>query len=165
MAEDTKDRIIRYLQDAHAAEVGGAASLKDIVAEATDPDLKAAAQQHLTETESQASRLEARLTALGGKANDGKGILNTILGKGSDLLNIFHDKEDKQTQDTIKAYALENFEVGMYTSLHAYAEAVGDSETAALAKSIMGEEQQTAEKLLRLIPQVATYAVNKTADA
>ena len=118
-------------------------------------------QDHLTQTQSQADRVEARLTALGGKPNDGKGVLNTILGKGSDLLNVFHDKEDKQTQDVIKAYALENFEVGMYTSFHAYADAVGDAETAALVKTIIGEEQQAAEKMLALIPQVAVQAVGR----
>ncbi len=165
MAEDTRERIVRYLVDAHAAEVGGLASLKDIAAETNDPDVRAAVQDHMTQTQSQADRVEARLKALGGKPSDGKGILNTILGKGSDLLNIFHDKEDKQTQDVIKAYALENFEVGMYTSLHAYADAVGDTETATLARDIIGEEQQAAHKLLGLIPQVAVQAVGKTVGA
>ena len=165
MAEDTKERIVRYLTDAHAAEVGGLASLKDIAAETNDPAVRAAVEEHQTQTQSQADRVEARLNALGGKASDGKGLLNTILGKGSDLLNVFHDKEDKQTQDVIKAYALENFEVGMYTSLHAYADAVGDYETAQLAKTIIGEEQTAAERLLRLIPQVATQAVAKTDTA
>ena len=73
MAEDTKERIVRYLVDAHAAEVGGLASLKDIAAETTDPDVRAAVQEHLTQTQSQADRVEARLTALGGKPSDGKG--------------------------------------------------------------------------------------------
>ena len=165
MAEDTKARIVRYLTDAHAVEVGGLSSLKDIAAETNDPDVRATVQEHLTQTQSQADRVEARLTALGGKPSDGKGLLNTVIGKGSDLLNVFHDKEDKQTQDVIKAYALENFEVGMYTSLHAYADAVGDSETASLARTIIGEEQQAAAKLLALVPQVATQAVAKTAGA
>ena len=163
MAEDTKARIVRYLTDAHAVEVGGVSSLKDIAAETNDSAVRAAVQDHMMQTQSQADRLEARLTALGGKPNDGKGLLNTIVGKGSDLLNVFHDKEDKQTQDVIKAYALENFEVGMYTSLQAYADAVGDTETAALAKTIIGEEQQAGAKLLALIPQVAIQAVGKTA--
>lgn len=162
MAETAKDRIIRYLTDAHAAEIGGLHSLKDIAAETNDPNVRAAVTEHATQTQSQADRIEARLNALGGKAHDGKAAVNTLIGKGSDLLNVFHDKEDKQTQDVIKAYALENFEVGMYTSLHAYADSVGDHETAQLAKSILGEEQLAAERMLRLIPQLATQAVAKT---
>lgn len=163
MAENAKERVIRYLTDAHAEEVGAMQSMKDIIAETNNEGVRMAVQEHLTQTQSQADRIEARLNALGAKAHGGKSIINSIIGKGSDLLNVFHDKEDKQTQDVIKAYALENFEVGMYTSLHAYADAVGDHETAQLAKSIMGEEQLAGERLLRLIPQVATQAVSKTA--
>ncbi len=165
MAEDVKERLLRYLNDAHAAEDGALASLKDIAAEATDPDVRQAVTEHIAVTQSQADRLEARILALGGDKAQGKSIVNTIIGKGSSLLNIFHDKEDKQTQDVIKAYSLEHFEVGMYTSLKAYADAVGDNETAQLAQTIMAEEQQAGERLLRLIPQVAVAAVAKTSGA
>ena len=165
MAEDAKERVLRYLNDAHAAEEGGLASLKDIAAETTNVDVKSAVEEHITVTQSQADRLKARILALGGDKAEGKGLLNTLIGKGSDLLNVFHDKEDKQTQDVIKAYSLEHFEVGMYTSLQAYADAVGDTETAQLAAGILQEEQMAGERLLRLIPQVAVSAVAKTAGA
>lgn len=165
MAEDAKERVLRYLNDAHAAEEGGLSSMKDIAAEATDPDVKSAVMEHMTVTQSQADRLKARILALGGDKAEGKSLVDSIIGKGSSLLNIFHDKEDKQTQDVIKAYSLEHFEVGMYTSLQAYADAVGDTETAQLAAGIMQEEQMAGERLLRLIPQVAVSAVAKTAGA
>jgi ferritin-like metal-binding protein YciE len=165
MAENSQERLVRYLADAHAAEEGALSSLKDIAAETTDGDVRSAVEDHIAVTQSQADRISARLAALGGQTHGGKNLLNTIIGKGSDLLNVFHDKEDKQTQDVIKAYALENFEVGMYTSLMAYANAIGDADTAQLAETIMGEEQQAGERLLRLIPQVAVAAVGNTADA
>jgi len=162
MAEELKDRIIRYLQDAHAAEEGGLSSLKDISAEATDVDFKSAVDEHIAVTQSQADRLATRIAALGGEKSHGKSLLNTIIGKGSDLLNIFHDKEDKQTQDAIKAYALENFEVATYTSLKAFADSVGDFETAQLADTILAEEQLASERLLRVIPNLAKLAVVNT---
>ena len=165
MAEDVKERLLRYLNDAHAAETGGIQSLTDIAAEATDPEVKSAISEHITVTQSQADRLEARIIALGGTKNAGKGFLNSIIAKGSDLLNIGHDIEDKQTQDVIKAYSLEHFEVGMYLSLKAYSEAIGDHETAQLATTIIGEEQLAAERLQRLIPKIAVYAVSKTTNA
>jgi ferritin-like metal-binding protein YciE len=162
MAETTKERIVRYLTDAHASEVGSLQSLKDIAAEADDAQVKAVVQEHITQTQSQSNRLEARLTALGGSPSSAKGAVNSLIGKGSDLLNAFHDKQDKQTQDVIKAHSLEAFEVGMYTAMHAYASAVGDHETAQLAESIMREEQIAGERLLRLIPQLAVQAVAQT---
>ena len=162
MAGDVKEQLLRYLNDAHAAEVGGLASLKDLATSTTDSDVRQVVTEHIAVTQSQIDRLEARIQSLGGDKSEGKGLLNTIIGKGSDLLNIFHSHEDKQTQDVIKAYSLEHFEVGMYTSLEAYADAIGDTETARLATSIIGEEQMAAERLGRLISQVATSALKNS---
>ncbi len=162
MAEETKDQVIRYLNDAYAAETGGLASLKDLAAETTDADVRQVVQDHLTVTQSQADRVSARILALGGDKSEPKGILNEVLAKASGLLNIFHSKEDKQTQDLIKAYAFEHFEIGAYTSLEAYATAVGDSETAQLASTIIAEEQAAAERFQRLIPQLAVSSVTNS---
>jgi len=163
MAEEVKDRIIRYLQDAHAAEDGALSSLKDIAAEATNTDFKAAVEEHITVTQSQADRLATRIAALGGEKAHGKSLLNSIIAKGSGLLNVFHDQEDKQTQDAIKLYALENFEVATYTSLKAFSDSVGDFETAQLADTILAEEQLAAERILRVLPTLAKSAVANVA--
>ena len=165
MAEDAKERVLRYLNDAHAAEEGGLASMRDVAAQATNSDVRAAITEHLAVSQSQADRLEARIIALGGHKNAAKNIVNTIISKGSNFLNAFHDDEDKTTQDVIKMVAFEHFEVGTYTALKAYASAVGDHETAQLAESIIGEEQLAAERLQRLIPIVAISAVRKTDTA
>jgi len=165
MAENATERVLRYLTDAHAAETGGLQSLQDLANQATDPDVRAVVTQHITVTQSQIDRLHARIGALGGKDSGGKNILNSVIAKGSNLVNAFHDTDDKQTQDVIKAYSFEHFEVGTYTSLQAYASAVGDTQTAQLAASIIQEENQAAENLFRLIPQVAVAAVSKTYGA
>ncbi len=165
MAEDTKAQVLRYLNDSYAAEVGGIASLRDLAAETTDSDVKQAVEQHITVTQSQADRVSARILALGGDKSEPKGFLNQFLAKTSSALNIFHSKEDKQTQDLIKAYAFEHFEIGAYISLHAYANAIGDTETAQLAQTIIGEEQTAAERFQRLIPQLAVTSVGNATNA
>ena len=164
MAEDVKAQLLRYLNDSYAAEVGGIASLKDLAAETTDSDVRQVVEQHIMVTQSQADRLTARILALGGDKSEPKGILNQIMAKTSGLLNVFHSHEDKQTQDLIKAYAFEHFEIGAYTSLKAYASVIGDHETAQLAETIIGEEQLAAERLQRLIPQVAVTSVKNATD-
>jgi ferritin-like metal-binding protein YciE len=165
MAEDVKERIIRYLQDTHAAEEGAIGSLRDIAAEATNANFKASVEEHLTVTQSQAKRLEDRIHALGSDKATGKSLINSLIAKGSDLLNIFHDREDKQTQDAIKLFALENFEIATYTSLKAFADAAGDYETAQLADSILAEEQLAAERILRVIPELAQSALGRATTA
>lgn len=164
MAEDFKERMIRYLSDAYAVEEGGLSSLKDIAAEAHVEDVRTVVSDHISVTQSQMDRLSGRIAALGGDQPGGKGLIDKMIGKGSDMLNIFHDKSDKLTQDVIKAYSLEHFEIGMYTSLKAFADIVGDYETSQLADSIMSEEQLAAERLQRLIPQVAKTAISQTSE-
>ena len=90
-------------------------------------------------------------------------MIDQAVALGSHIVNALHDKADKQTQDTIKALAFEGFEIGSYTALEAYATAVGDSETASLATSIMSEEQQAHDQLLKLIPQLSRAAVDAAA--
>lgn len=162
MAENATERVLRYLTDAHAAEAGGLESLKDLANQATDPDVRAVITEHIAVTQSQIDRLHTRIGALGGHDAGGKNILNSVIAKGSNLVNAFHDTADKQTQDVIKAYSFEHFEVGTYTSLQAYASAVGDTQTAQLAASIIQEEKMAADKLFPLIAKVAVAAVSKT---
>ncbi len=166
MAEETKDQVVRYLNDSYAAETGGMTSLKDLVAETTDSDVRQAAQNHIAVAQSHADKIAARIQALGGDKSEPKGIFNSFLAKASGALNIFHSKEDKQTQDLIKLYAFEHFAVGAYTSLEAYASAVGDAETAQLARSIISDKEKAGTQFLALIPQLAVASVtNSTATA
>jgi len=162
MAENVKERIVRYLQDAHAAETGIDDVLDGFINDTDDPNIKAIFQQHKVETRSQAERLEARLRALGETPSGGKGFLNMIMAKMSELMHGAHDEYDKNTQNLIKAYATEHLERGMYESLYAYASAVGDQETAQLARQIQAEEEATAQKLFPLIQQYAKTALAGT---
>ena len=163
MAENTRHQLLRYLNDSYAAEVGSIALLSDLAALATDEDLKQVVTEHIAVTQSQADRISARILALGGDKSEPKGVLNSVLAKASSALNIGHSHEDKQTQDTIKACAFEHFEIGTYTSLDAFANAIGDAETAQLAQTIISEEQIAGERLQRLIPQLAVAALKNAA--
>jgi len=160
--EDAKMRMLRYLADAYAVEEGGLKSLEGISEESDIDEMKAIIDEHVTVSRTQLTRLAGRITALGGDVSKAKSIVNTMIGKLSELANAFHDREDKLTQDLIKAYSLEHFEVGMYTSLRAFANEVGDHETAQLADLILAEEQLAAERFLRLIPEIAKMAIVKT---
>ena len=160
--EEPKVRMLRYLADAYAVEEGGLKSLEGISEEADVDEMKSAVNEHIEISRTQMTRLGDRIRALGGDVSKAKSVVNTVIGKLSELANAFHDNEDKLTQDLIKAYSLEHFEVGMYTSLRAFANEVGDHETAQLADAFVAEEQLAAERLLRLIPEMAKRAVAKT---
>jgi rubrerythrin len=54
--------------------------------------------------------------------------------------------------------AVENAEVAMYEALAVVADMAGDPETAALARRIQAQEQETADKVWRVIATSATQA-------
>lgn len=163
MAEDARERIVRYLQDAHAAEVGIKKALEGFVDDTDDPNIKAIFQDHIMMTQSQADRLEARLRAFNESPSGGKGFFNSLMAKMGELMHGAHDEFDKNTQNLIKAYATEHLERGMYESLISYAQGVGDTATAELARQIQMEEEMTGQRIYPLIAQYAQTALAATA--
>jgi len=155
MAEDTRKRLLRYLNDAHAMEAGGLVSLQDIADRVTYPDARHVATDLCSVAKTQIARLAQRIEALGGTVSGNKTLFNSALAKGNRLTNAFHDQADKETQDIMKAYALSHLEVAAYTSLREYAQAIGDTDTAWLAQSLIEEEERAANRLYVLIPDLA----------
>jgi len=165
--EDKRKRLLRYLNDSYAAEVGGLMALKDLAmmaGAANETQLKSAVEDHIRVTQFQADRLRDRILALGGDKSEPKAFVNSAIAKGSSVVNMFHDKEDKLTQDLIKAYSFEHFEIGAYIALRTYAEAIGDTETALLATQIMDEERMAADQLERFIPACSQKAIYRTSE-
>jgi len=158
MNDDIRERIGRYIEDAIAFEAAGITGLKDMVTEATDPQDAAMFQQHLTETERQKERLEARLAQLGEHPNKLKDIMNKIGVAATDLLHGGKDSGDKATRNLIQAYGIEATEIAMYESLIAAATEAGDMETAQLAREIQAEEEKTAKMIFPRISPVARTA-------
>jgi ferritin-like metal-binding protein YciE len=162
---DTKDRMIHYLQDAHAAEVGILEMLEDAI-DICDEPAKSLVRGHFELTKSQAQRLENRLEQLGGDRSGAKGMMNTLMAKFGSAMDIAHDEVDRQTMCVIKLYATEHLERGMYESMAAYADSIGDAETARLAREIQREEEEAGQKLFPLIQQHASQAaMPETANA
>jgi ferritin-like metal-binding protein YciE len=155
MAEDTREKLIRYLNDSHATETGGIVALKDIAHRAEDPEVKRVAEELSHVAESQAARIAGRITELGGTLATGKALFTGTLATGNRLTNAFHDINDKQTQDVGKAYGLSAFEEAMYTALLEYSRAIGDEATAFLAEELIAEERDACRKLLAQIPRIA----------
>ncbi len=61
MPETSKERLLRYLNDAHAASQGETTALQDVTNQALDNDLAAATQQHLEVAKSHMALLEERI--------------------------------------------------------------------------------------------------------
>ena len=155
----TRERLIRYLDDAWAVEKTLVSTLQTMANEVNDPQIQSLFEEHRAVTHQQEENLEARIRALGEEPSGGKGFMNQLLSKMGDLMQQGHDDYDKTTRDLMKGYATENFEIAMYQALESYATAIGDSETAQLARQHMQQEKEAADKVFPMIGPAAARAV------
>ena len=153
--ETTQERLIRYLDNAWAVEKGLVDSLKSMAQDVNDPDVSAMFQEHAQVTWRQEEALEARIRELGSEPSGTKGFFSSMMGRMSEFMQMTQDEYDRTTQNVIKAYTSEQFEMAMYQALESYAESIGDTATAELAQRHFQEERTAAETLWPLIAQTA----------
>lgn len=155
MAENPKDIIKRYLEDAIAAEKSFETQLRSFAKEGDNQQVKRLFEQHADETKTQYEQLTQRLEALGGSTSATKSFLAHMFNMTPATAKLGHEKEERVTQNLMMAFAVENSEVAMYESLITAAEQAGDRETAAIGRRIQAQERETAEKIW---PHIASCA-------
>ena len=158
--ENTRERLIRYLNDALTVEQTLITGNADITKKAHDPQIKELFDAHTEQTRLQVAMLESRITELGGsKPGKVMGFFTQLMTKFSDVMHQPADVMDEDTQLLIKAYGLENFEAAMYESLASFCEVIGDTETLSLARKLQAQEQEMAQRVWALVSPVAARAI------
>jgi ferritin-like metal-binding protein YciE len=164
MAETTaRDaKLVQYLHEAHGKEKELEISLQAHIAMTTRSAYRKRLQQHLKETRNHASQVERRIKKLGGAS-----LLQTATARGAEAMSRgtalakgpLHavrgtGEEEMQLKNAITEHSEEGEEIARYTAIEALAEAVGDKDTARLARGIRREEERMAAFLARQIPQL-----------
>jgi ferritin-like metal-binding protein YciE len=161
---DTK--LVQYLNEAYGKEKQLETALEAHIAMTTRAPYKKRLQAHLKETKAHARDVERRIKKLGGQAG-GDGVvaaantLQTAANKAAALATgPLHAARGTGEQEKLLKNAKTEFqdeaeEIATYTAIETLATAVGDKETAQLAKRIRREEERMAGFLERLIPQLA----------
>lgn len=153
---------IDELRDVHHAERQLVKALPKLAKAATSPELRAAIEGHLGETEEQVSRLEQAFELLeeSGKPKPCAG-MQGIVEEGSDLI----EEEDKgaalDAGIIASAQRAEHYEMAAYGTLIAWAEALGEAEVAKLLKKTLDEEKAADKKLTAL----AEAGINEAAKS
>ena len=161
---DTK--LVQYLNEAYGKEKQLETALEAHIAMTTRAPYKKRLQAHLKETKAHARDVERRIKKLGGHAG-GDGMvaaantLQTAANKAAALatgpLHVARgtSEQEKLLKNAKTEFQDEAEEIATYTAIETLATAVGDKETAQLAKRIRREEGRMASFLERLIPQLA----------
>ena len=161
-------KLIQYLNEAHAKEKELETSLAAHIAmaEPRKPYQKRL-KEHLKETRNHAKLLERRLKKLGA----GPAVLPKLASRGTALakgqLHAVRGTglEEKLLKNAKTEYSEEHEEIATYNAIEAFAEKVGDKETAKVARQIRREEQKMANYLERLIPTLTNAVVTAEVPA
>jgi ferritin-like metal-binding protein YciE len=145
------DLFVHTLQDIYYAEQQIAKSLPQMIGKATDPQLKAAFEQHLTETQGQIQKVEQVFRMHG---HEPKSVtcaaMDGILSEAQDIMGEVDDKEVLDAAMLAAAQAVEHYEITRYGTLVAWAKQLGRNDCAEVLHSILEQEKATDVKLSKL---------------
>ena len=146
-----KELFMNELADMYDAERRIVKALPKMAKAATCPDLKAAIQSHLKETEGHVTKLEQVFKSFDQKAK-GKTCEATVglLEEGDEIAAEFKGSPAINAALISAAQKVEHYEMASYGCLHEWAGLLGNEEAAGLLKLILGEEKAANEKLTKL---------------
>jgi ferritin-like metal-binding protein YciE len=172
MPDQTKRdaKLVQYLNEAYATERRLEVALETHIDATTRADYLKQLKQHLKETESHATEVERRIRQLGGQAELVRG--PEALGRGAEVAQsavqrataavkkpleavLGTGEQERMLKNARTEFEDEAREIANYRAIDALATAVGDKDTAKLARKILREEQRMADFLGELIPQLA----------
>jgi len=146
MADDKlQQKLIDYIEDAHALEQNVSRMLDSMISTTDDPEISEMLRHHKEETERQEQRLRGRLDALGAGTSTRKEAqtIATALMKGA-ADQVRGDQAGKNARD---GYVTEHMEIAAYQLLERLAKRAGDQETAEVARQNRAEEEEMARKI------------------
>jgi ferritin-like metal-binding protein YciE len=168
---DTK--LAQWLNEAHAKEAELEADLTAHIVLTEKKSYKKRLQQHLKETRDHKRRVASRIKALGSAASSGPNVpgvpdsvgeaagkaIAAVKGQVGTARAAITRQAETHLRNAQEELREEHVEIAIYTRLETFAEAVGDDETAKLARSIRRDEERMAKfldaELKRLVREVA----------
>lgn len=141
-----------WLRDAHAMEKQAESMLESMASRIDNyPDVRARIEQHINETKRQITLLEEILDRNDISRSVLKDSMSKMAALGQSIGGMF--PSDEIVKGSISGYVFEQFEIACYTSLLAAAKKAGDTASVPAIETILAEEREMAEWLIRHIPQ------------
>ena len=156
------DLFLHTLQDIYYAEHQIAKALPDMVAKASDAELKKSFNMHLRQTKGQIKRLDRAFKALKQKPQGTKcPAIDGIIDEANEIAGEIDDKVVLNAARIAAAQAVEHYEMTRYGTLVAWAKLLGHTSVAKLLAMNLKEEKATDKKL----SGIAVRKINKKALA
>ena len=155
------DLFMHGLQDLYYAENEILEALPDMIEKATNPQLRAGFEKHLSETEGQVHRLRQVFELMDAEPKGEKcPAIEGILKEGRELMGEIDDDDVMNVGLIAAAQAVEHYEITRYGALIAWAGELGRTDCTPHLKANLAEEKATDQKLT----QMAERRVNPKAE-
>jgi len=160
--ETMEHLFVHSLQDIYYAEHQIEKALPDMIAKASDAELKRAFKAHLRQTKGQIKRLnqafkKIKRTPQGTKCP----AIDGIIAEANEIASDVGDKVVLNAALIAAAQAVEHYEITRYGTLTAWAKLLGKADVARLLHANLNEEKATDKKL----SGIAKRKINKKALA
>jgi ferritin-like metal-binding protein YciE len=165
MTSDTKNLLLRQLEEAHATEQALVTNLRAHIAMTPRGSYRASLERHLSETQQHERAVARRIREIGrdrGLLTAAYGAVTTTIGqalvltKGPlDLLRGGPRGEEKLLKNARDEVVTEALEIAIYDVIEALAKSLGDNATARLAASHRADEEQMLGELRGHMPRLA----------
>jgi ferritin-like metal-binding protein YciE len=145
MAETIEDQLVTYLKDAHALEQMSLQMTQTAAKATDDPQLHELFEHHHQETEEHERLIRERIEAHGESTSKLKDLGGRFaaMSKGMESM-LPSDAPGRLARD---GYVQEHTEIAAYELLCRVADRAGDTQTADVARRILENERETAEKI------------------
>jgi ferritin-like metal-binding protein YciE len=155
------DLLHDQLKDLYDAEHQLKRALPKMAKHATDAQLKAGFEQHLTETENQIARLEQVFDAMGLKATRKScKAMKGLIEEGEEVMQEEAPPEVMDAALIAAAQRVEHYEIAGYGTVRTMAQMLGMKDAAKLLEQSLQEEEATDKKLTML----AEKSINQKAN-
>lgn len=150
-AEALQKLYIDNLKDIYSAENQITKALPRMARRANSPELKAAFEAHLEETQGQIARLEQIFQQLGNSPRGKKCVgMEGLLEEGKEVMSEDMEPEVLDAALIGAAQKVEHYEIAAYGTARAYAELLGEDNAVDLLTQSLDEEAAADEKLTGL---------------
>jgi ferritin-like metal-binding protein YciE len=154
-----EEQLAIYLTDAHAIELQALVQVKRAPKIAGDPEIAAAFEKHIGETEKHERFVHDRLMAMSWAPVPQKDIAGRVTGIGFALFARF--QPDTPGKLVAHAYSYEHMELATYDLLGRVAERAGDRETQLSAELIAKDERTMIDRLTGLTDRAAEASLGE----
>jgi ferritin-like metal-binding protein YciE len=165
---DSTDKIVQYLAEARASELGLVRELQAQIAMAPRGSYRTLLEKHLRETRGHADRVGARLDELDHGSNPLHivgDVAQTLVGQaiavGRAPLALLRGSggEEKLLKNAKDSCAAEALEIATYIAIERLANDLNDDRTARLAASIREDEERMLKRLCEELPKLTDAVV------